>query len=102
MSQEALDKIKDVTEKATGFKKYFDAIVGVAKAGTTGNIIKVIAVLFISFGFFIIKRIIRKIKIDAAAQLTEKERQELQKYLDEINQNNDDGRVDDLDGDFEG
>lgn len=101
MSQQALDTIKDVEDKALGFKKYFDAIVNIASGGVTANIVRGVGILLLTVGWFIIKAWLRKIRIDMSAQLTEQERQELQRYLDQINQTNDDGGIDDLDGNFE-
>lgn len=101
MSQQALDTIKDVETKAFGFKKYFDAIVNIASGGVTANIIRGVGILLLTIGWFIIRAYLRKIRIDMAAQLTEDERRQLQEYLDKLNQNNDDGGIDDLDGQFE-
>ena len=102
MSQQALDTIKNIEDKTLGFKKYFDAIVNIASGGITANIVRGVGILLLTVGWFIVKAWLRRLRIDMAAQLTEQERQELQRYLDQINQGNDDGGIDDLDGGFNG
>lgn len=97
-----LEAAKNIESSVFGFKKYFDAIVNIAGGSVVSNVIKGVGVLLLTIGWFIVKRIIKKIRIDMAAQLTEQERQELQEYLDRINDRNDDSGIDDLDDDFQG
>lgn len=97
-----LEVAKELGDKAFGFQKYFDAVVNIASGSVVSNVIKGIGVLFLTIGWFIVRRIIKKIRIDMAAQLTEQERRELEDYLNRINRRNDDTGIDDLEDDFQG
>ena len=99
-NKSTLEQVKNIEESVLGFNKYFDAVVSIARGSVFSNIIRGVSVLFLTFGWFMLKRAIHNIKVDMAAQLTEQERRELQKYLDQINQNNDDSGIDDLEDDF--
>ena len=49
---------------------------------------------------FFVKGMIRNLKIKHAARMTEQEKQELKKYLDDLAENNDDQGVVDLERNF--
>lgn len=95
-----LEKAKELETNVLGFSKYFDAIVNIARGGVVANAFRAVAVLFLTFGWFMLKRAIRDIRIDMAAQLTEHEKNLLKEYLTGLNADSDDSTIDDYDREF--
>lgn len=100
MTQESLKKSKDLSKRMSMVQNAVQAVIGVAKGGTVGNIIKIIVIVLGIGLLFFVKGMIKNLKIKYAAKMTEQEKQELKKYLDYLAENNDDQGVVDLERTF--
>lgn len=100
MTQESLKKSKDLSKRMSMVQNAVQAVIGVAKCGTVGNIIKIIVIVLGIGLLFFVKGMIKNLKIKYAAKMTEQEKQELKKYLDYLAENNDDQGVVDLERTF--
>lgn len=95
-----VDQIKQATEIAGTFQGAIKAITSIASSDAVTNIIKIVAMLFMGIGWFLLKRRITNVLIKRAKELSEHEKQELRDYLASIQERTDDSVVTDLEQGF--
>ena len=103
MSEETSDtigKVKEAAEIASTFQKTLKSITSIASSDAITNIIRVVAMLFLGIGWFLLKKRLTKILVEKARQLSEHEKEELRQYLASIQEGSDDSIVTDLEAGF--
>lgn len=92
--------IKKNYDVASTFTKLYKAIVNVCAGGTFSNVVKILLLLTLGVAYKVFMKKIEEYNIREAKKLSLEEQEDLRKYLDEINKNNDDNVVTDLEEGF--
>lgn len=92
--------IKKNYDVANTFTKVYKAVVNVCSGGTFSNIVKIILLTMLGIAYKLFMKKIEEYNIREAKKLSLEEQEDLRKYLEEINKNNDDSIVTDLENGF--
>lgn len=95
-----VEEVKKTVDVANTLQTSIKAIANVASSDTVSNVIRIVALLLMGLGWFLIKGRLKKILIEKANELSEHERQELKDYLAGIQNRTDDSVVTDLEQGF--
>ncbi len=95
-----LEQVKKEAAIAKGFHNAYLAVIGVAKGGMVSNIVRVVALLLLGVGWLLLRKHLVNLNIERARALSEREKEELKKYLTEIGSGADDVIVTDLENGF--
>ena len=97
---DTVEKIKSTIDVARTLQGAIKAVSSIASGGITTNIIRIVAILLLGVGWFLIRKRVTKILIQKAKELSEYEKAELKKYLAAIQDRSDDSVVTDLEQGF--
>jgi hypothetical protein len=96
----AIDKITESTKIADTLHGAIKAISAMTASDTLTNIIRLVALLFMSIGWILLRKRLTRVLIQKAKELSELEKDELRKYLASIHERVDDSIVTDLEQGF--
>jgi hypothetical protein len=95
-----LEEIKKEAKIGQTFQNAYLAVIGIAKGGMVSNVVRIIALLLLGAGWLFLRKHLIDLNIERARQLSEREREELKKYLAEISTGSDDVIVTNLESGF--
>ena len=77
------------------FEKGYNAVISIAQGNLVTNIFRVLALLFLTVGFFLIKKFFDDLAREQAARLTQAEKEKLEAYIRDLDRSSNDQEFDD-------